>query len=106
MAFLYDRTFLSGGFAAAWRRHWPQYLALAATWLPLGWILIGLHHRGVGFGQGIPWWAYGLTECRVVVKYLLLALWPSPLVFDYGIYAPVRLSEVWPYALVLAALLA
>jgi len=106
MAFLYDRTFLSGGFAAAWRRHRPQHLALAATWLPLGIILTGMHHRSVGFDQGIAWWAYGLTECRVVVKYFFLALWPWPLVFDYGTYAAPVPSEIWPYALVLAALLA
>jgi len=105
MALLYDRTFISGGFSGAWRRHWPVYLALASTWLPLGCLMVGLHHRGVGFGQGIAWWAYGLTECRVVVKYLLLALWPKPLIFDYGLYVPAVPSEVGPYALVLASLL-
>ena len=44
----------------------------------------GLYHRDVGFGHGVAWWSYGLTECRAVVKYLLLAFWPKPLVFDYG----------------------
>jgi len=106
LVFLYDRTFISGGFGEAWRRHRAAYLGLAATWVPLGFLMVGLHHRGVGFGQGIAWWAYGLAECRAVVKYLLLALWPHPLVFDYGPYAPVRLSEIVPYALALAALLA
>jgi tetratricopeptide (TPR) repeat protein len=102
---LYDRTFISGTFAAAWRRHRGLYLALAATWIPLGCLMTGLRHRSVGFGQGVAWWAYGLTSCRAVVKYLALALWPSPLVFDYGdrLYP---LSAVWPYAIVLAALLA
>ena len=105
-AFLYDRTFISGDFAAAWRRHWRQYLALAAVWLPLGFRSLGLHHQGVGFHEGIAWWTYGWIECRVVVKYLLLALWPRPLIFDYGMQGITRLSEIGPYALVLAALLA
>ena len=106
LALLYDRTFISGSFSVAWRRHRLQHMALAATWLLLGFIFVDVQHGGVGFGKGVVWWAYGLTECRVVVKYLLLALWPSPLIFDYGMYVPVRLSEVWPYVLVLASLVA
>lgn len=105
MVFLYDRTFISGSFAGAWRRHGRLYWVLAATWLPLGYLMLGLHQRGVGFGQGVAWWAYGLVECRVVVKYLLLALWPHPLVFDYGEFVAPRLSEIWPSLLVLASLL-
>ena len=106
MVFLYDRTFISGSFSGAWRRHWPVYASLAATWLPIGWLMSGIQDRGVGFGQAdIAWWAYGLAECRVIVKYLLLALWPHPLVFDYGRIAALQMAEVWPYALVLALLL-
>ena len=106
LVFVYDRTFLSGSFAGAWRRNWPVHLALAATWIPLGCLMTGLSSRGAGFAPDIVTWAYGLAECRVVVKYLLLALWPRPLVFDYGPYAAPRLAEVWPYAVVLASLLA
>jgi len=105
LVLLYDRTFISGSFSGAWRRHWPVYAALAATWLPLGWLMSGIQDRGVGFGQtGIAWWAYGLAECRVIVKYLLLALWPHPLIFDYGRIATLQMAAVWPYALVLALL--
>jgi tetratricopeptide (TPR) repeat protein len=105
LAFLYDRTFVSGSFRAAWRRHWRPYAALAATWIPLGILMGSLSQRGVGFGHGPAWWAYGLVECRVVVKYLLLSLWPHPLIFDYRHYVAASLSEVWLYALALAALL-
>ena len=93
LVFLYDRTFISGSFAGAWRRHWPLYVALAATWLPLGCLMVSPHHWAVGFGQGVAWWAYGLTECRVVVKYLLLAFWPHPLVFDYGMVVASRVAR-------------
>ena len=36
---LYDRTFLAGSFREAWRRRWAYYLALAATWLLLAWLV-------------------------------------------------------------------
>ena len=106
MVFLYDRTFLSGNFREAWRRHWPVYLALAATWIPLAVLMSGLSHRGVGFGGGIAWWSYGLAECRVVMHYLLLAIWPYPLVFDYGPFAPAPLATTLPWAVALGVLLA
>lgn len=106
LALLYDRTFVSGSFSGAWRRHRPVYLALAATWIPLGFLMAGLRHRGVGFGQGVAWWAYGLTECRVVARYVLLSFWPHPLVFDYGTFETFQVAGCWPYALVLALLLA
>ena len=106
IVFLYDRTFISGRFRDAARRHWPLYATLAATWLPLGYLMRGLNHRAVGFGQGVVWWEYGLTESRAVVSYLRLSLWPHPLIFDYGAYAATPLSGLWPYVLILTALMA
>jgi protein O-mannosyl-transferase len=106
LIFLYDRTFIAGSFGGAWRQHRWLYLALAASWLPLGYSMIDLHARGMGFGQGVSWWAYGIAECRIVVKYVLLVLWPHPLVFDYGPYVAAPMAVLWPYALILAALLA
>ena len=106
MVFLYDRTFISGSFRGAARRHWPLYAALAATWLPLGYFMRGLDHRAVGFGQGVAWWEYGLTESHAVVSHLRLSLWPHPLIFDYGAYAATPLSGLWPYVLILTALVA
>jgi hypothetical protein len=105
LVFLYDRTFVSGSFSGAWRRHWPVHAALAATWIPLGCLMIDLNRRFVGFGLGVAWWAYGFTECRVIVRYILLSLWPHPLVFDYGLFAATPLSELWPYVLIIASLL-
>jgi protein O-mannosyl-transferase len=106
MVLLYDRTFFSGSFRAAWRRNWPLYLALAATWIPLGALMIGLSSRGVGFGTDVTPWAYGLVECRAVVKYLGLCLWPSPLVFDYGTFVPATFAEVWPHVAIVASFIA
>ena len=33
---LFDRTFVAGTFAAAWRQRWKYYVALSATWILLG----------------------------------------------------------------------
>ena len=57
-------------------------------------------------GQGVTWWHYALTSCRSVVLYLKLALWPHPLVFDYGTDVVQHATEIVPYALMLAVLIA
>ncbi len=107
MVLVYDRTFVSGSFREAWTRHRWLYLGLAGTWVLLGWLMAGLRYRGAGYGLGISWWAYALIECRAVAQYLWLALWPHPLVFDYGEFVPIRrIAEVAPYALILAVLAA
>ena len=105
---LYDRTFVAVSFRDAWRRRWPLYAGLAGTWLLLGYLMTDIHSRGIGYDLGITWWAYALTECRVIVHYLWLAVWPHPLVFDYGgaeiiIRQP---AEAAPYALILLLLVA
>ena len=82
---LYDRTFVAGSFRAAWRRR-GLYLALAATWLPLGWMVVLTGNRGglAGFGLGMSWWSYFCTQFGAIVLYLRLCVWPHPLVFHYG----------------------
>jgi tetratricopeptide (TPR) repeat protein len=105
MVLLYDRTFVSGSFREAWSRHRRLYLGLAGGWVLLGYLMVGLHFRGAGYGLGIPWWSYALIECRTVARYLWLGVWPHPLVFDYGEFVPVRqIGEVVPSALVLLTL--
>jgi tetratricopeptide (TPR) repeat protein len=108
MVLLYDRTFVAGSFREAWRQRWRYYLGLAATWLLLARLMTGLTQRGVGFGDTVNWWNYALTSCRSVGLYLKLAIWPHPLVFDYGTNTIVvqHAAEIAPYALLLAVLLA
>ena len=83
---LYDRTFLSGSLHEAWRRRRVYYLALGATWIPLGALVLGTASRSgtAGFGTDRRWLDYALTQVYAVPHYLRLALWPAPLVFDYG----------------------
>ena len=88
MALLYDRTFLSGTFREALRRRWGCYAGLAATWLVLlaEMSSSGGHRQVIGlhFAELTPL-HYAMTQCRFIVHYLVLALWPSDLVFDYGL---------------------
>jgi Flp pilus assembly protein TadD len=104
---LYDRTFLAGSFRGAWAARRGCHLALAATWLLLGALMLGTHNRGgsIGFGNGVPWWAYALTQFLALVRYLWLSVWPHPLVFDYGTFWIHGAGEVLPAAAVILLLL-
>ena len=105
---LYDRAFLAGSFAGAWRARRAFYCALAATWLPLAWLvaLTGNRDGSAGFGVGLPWWQYAANQFEAVTRYLWLAVWPRPLVFDYGAITAPGIGHVLPYALFVLALLA
>ena len=83
---LYDRTFVSGSFAQAWRARRGLYLVLGSTWLVLIALVFGSSTRGgtAGFGLGLSGWDYALTQLPAIGHYLRLAFWPSPLVLDYG----------------------
>ncbi len=103
---LYDRTFVTGTFAAAWRMRRGFYLSLASTWLVLAGLMLSSQNRGgtAGFDLGVSAWDYLLTQCRAILIYLKLALWPHPLVIDYGTDLTTRLIDIAPQALLLIAL--
>jgi tetratricopeptide (TPR) repeat protein len=105
---LYDRTFLSGTFAKAWRQRWRLYVGLAATWILLGYLVASTGNRSgsVGFGTNVTWQAYGLTQLRAIALYMKLSFWPEPLVFDYGTGLAHSFSEVVSSAFIVAVLLA
>jgi tetratricopeptide (TPR) repeat protein len=92
LVFFYDRTFVSGTFREAWRRHWRQHATLLAVWIPFSFLLASTGgNRGgtVGFNVGIGALDYWQTQCEAITRYLGLSLWPHPQVFDYGkIVAP------------------
>lgn len=86
---LYDRAFLAGDFRSAFRARGHWYAAFAATWLVTALCLLttgGNRGGAVGFGTGVSWWSYGLTQFEAIVRYLALSFWPHPLVFDYGTF--------------------
>ncbi len=109
LVLLYDRTFVAGTFAEAWRRRRGYYAGLAATWLALAALVAGTGgNRGgtAGFGAAVSAWDYGLTQFVAVARYLRLTIWPHPLVFEYGTFWIRRVGEVLPSALLVLALLA
>jgi Flp pilus assembly protein TadD len=109
LSFLYDVVFIGGSLRAAWRERKWVHLAWTASWLPLVLLVLqtgGARGAAAGFGLGVPWWAYALTQCRALLLYLKLAFWPHPLVLDYGTDVIRDWSLVWPQLLGVAALLA
>jgi tetratricopeptide (TPR) repeat protein len=104
---LYDRTFVSGSFREAWQRRGRWHLGLAGTWLMLGYLVVhmgGSRGEGAGFGLRVTPWTYALTQCRAIVLYLRLAIWPHPLVFDYGTDVVRQIAPVLPQAIILTLL--
>lgn len=106
VVWLFDRTWVSGSFGEAWRRRRGYYLALFASWLPLGLLVLSSAGRGgtAGFGAGITVWEYALTQCEAIVLYLGRTMWPAGLVFDYGTGTVAGLGKVWPQVVLMVAL--
>ncbi len=109
LVWLHEGLFFSPSLRAAWQGRRGFYLALAATWLVLAWLVVQTGTRGAtaGFGLGVSPWHYLLTQCGALVHYVRLAVWPVPLVLDYG-FAVVTspLAVAGPAAACLAAFLA
>jgi tetratricopeptide (TPR) repeat protein len=107
MVLLYDRTFVAGTFREAWKKRRQFYAALACTWILLGYLVItagGKRGTAAGFGLGITPWTYALTQCRAIIHYLKLSVWPHPLVLDYGTKVVPHLAEVLPQAVAVVLL--
>ncbi len=112
MVLLYDRTFVAGTFGRAWRERKVYYMGLAATWLVLALLILGTGgNRGgsKGFDVGVSWWSWWATQFPAAFTYLRLALWPRPLVFEYGVEwnhpALVMIASVLVVSILLAATL-
>jgi tetratricopeptide (TPR) repeat protein len=83
------------------------YLALAATWVLLAYLVVTAGTRGgtVGIGTGVAWQSYALTQLQAIPHYLRLSLWPHPLVFDYGTGLVSGFTEVLSGALIVTVML-
>ncbi|MBI5766601.1 MAG: tetratricopeptide repeat protein [Verrucomicrobia bacterium] len=107
LVLLLDRAFVSGSFLRAWREHRCLYVALGCTWLVLLILVLNTGNRGgtAGFGAGgMAWWAYAFMQCRAIVHYLWLAIWPNELVFDYGIDVETNFLAIWPQFIAITGL--
>lgn len=105
LVFLCDWLWFRPPCAARCGRRW-LHAALCSAWLPLAALVAGTHGRAgsAGWGSGVGPWEYFLTQLGAVGHYLRLALWPRPLVFDYGTAVSARVAEIALPAAVLLAL--
>jgi tetratricopeptide (TPR) repeat protein len=105
---LYDRAFLAGSFREAWRRRWGMYMGLAAAWLLFGVLLVCSSGRSHWAGYGLPvtWIEYARTQFGVILHYLRLTFWPSPLVLDYHWPVARTAGEILPGAAAIGGLAA
>jgi tetratricopeptide (TPR) repeat protein len=97
---LYERTFVSGSLKSALQRSWPLYTGLSATWIVLLWLNISAPRgESAGFGLGVgavEWW---LTQSKILLMYLKLAVWPSPLLFHYELPYLKSFADAWMYVI-------
>jgi tetratricopeptide (TPR) repeat protein len=108
LVLLYDRVFLAGSWRELWRRRWRVHLAIFATLLVMGYLQIGAPRSETSHFHStrLTPWRYLLTEAGVLLYYLRLVVWPSPLVIDYYDWPlATSLRAVWPQACLVAALL-
>lgn len=105
LIWLYDRTFVGGGFLAALRRSKLLYAGIFASWALLALVVLAGHRdASTGLGHGVSAFDYLLTQGPVILWYLRLSIWPHPLTIAYPIRL-VPLAEAWPYAAAVLALL-
>jgi protein O-mannosyl-transferase len=105
MVLLFDWIFISGSLRNATKQSWRLYAALALSWL----VLLGLNYGAprsltAGFHLGVPVLVYWFTQCKVLLMYLKLAVWPWPLTIRYSVAPLLNFSEAWPWALTVAGL--
>jgi len=104
---LYDRCFLAGSFRELLRRRWGLYAGLVASWGVTLALAIAAPDPSAGArATGVTALGYAASQPGVVLHYLRLALWPDPLVLDYGWPVARGAAAVAPPALALAALVA
>ena len=109
LVMLYDRTFIAGSFRTAWSLRRGFYLSLAATWLPLAFLVAGTgwsRHGSAGFTSEITLASYWSTQFEAIARYLRLSAWPSSQVFDYGAFLVRDGGEAAPYAVIVMSLAA
>ena len=102
----WDWHFTREPWNAIWRRRWPLYAALIATWAVLAvnvWSAPRAGAAGFGF-EAWPWWRYLVTQAGVILHYLRLAIVPVPLVIDYGWPAVASIAAAAPAIVAIAAL--
>ncbi len=105
---LYDRTFIAGSFRRAWSKRWTVYMGLGISMVALAVLVWSTHGRSgtAGFGGPVSWWVYGLFQLHAITRYIALAFWPRPLIFDYGMTTAIGVPAIVWGGVVLAVVVA
>lgn len=105
LALLYDRFFLAPSWQEVWRRRGRLHLGLLATYGVLAVCLLNgpeEYVRDVGFNlQQVRPESYLLSQGPALLHYLRLAVWPKPLVFDYGEMTVTGAQALLPWLIIL-----
>jgi tetratricopeptide (TPR) repeat protein len=98
---LFEYTFIAGTFRKTLQRSWRLYAGLTLGWI----VLLGLNMnapRGgtAGFSlEDSPMLSWWLTQAKVFLIYLKLAVWPWPLTIHYE-FPLLTAAQAWPYVLI------
>ena len=108
MVLLYDRTFVSGSFKRAVRRHWLLHITLAATWVLLWTSFEPLFQdASAGFGmRSLTPVSYAATQFGVILHYLRLSFFPVGLCLDYRWPVAETVWQIVPQGAFIVGLLA
>ena len=105
LVLLFDRTFNQRTIGVAWRKSRPLYVGLFASWLLLVCLAgSGPRSASAGFHLDVSttdWW---LTQAKVLLWYLRLAVWPWPLSIHYDPPYLTSIGAAWMYVLPVALL--
>jgi hypothetical protein len=97
MVFIYDCAFLAESARAALRARWKLYLALAATWGILIFLLLQPNESSNSSGLGaitLSPLEYLSAQPAIILHYLRLVFLPDSLCFDYAWVRPASVAEV------------
>ncbi len=101
---LFEWTFFGRTPAAALRGSWPLYLGLVPSWV----LLVLLSVSGVGglsdARHRVPLLVWWLTQTKVLLLYLKLAIWPWPLSIHYAPGWLPTFAAAWPSVAAVAIL--
>lgn len=105
LVLLYDVAFVGGSLAAAVRARKALYAGLSSSWLLLAFLVAGgPRSTTAGFSAGVSPFTYLLNQGPMIATYLKLAVWPHPLLIDYGPAQAVDFARALPAVLLVAAL--
>jgi protein O-mannosyl-transferase len=102
---LYDRVFEFRSWRQTIQERKYLYAGLAVTWIELAAFVWQQPRSTAGLSSAVSPWVYALNQTQMIVRYLWLAVWPGPLVLDYGLPRAISFRDVIPETLAVLSLL-